>query len=118
MPATAHILVASVNPGAVATSVFEADKVQPSCFMWFVRNVATNIICVSAEKGAMPLLACAKSPSVADHPGAMFGSAGPANAGYEMRLFKLPAAIFTGANRDAAFAAINAAIVATSRTAL
>jgi len=117
-PATAHVLVASANPGAVASGVFDADKVQPSCFMWFVRNVASKLICVSAERGALPLLACATSPEVAKHPGAMFGAAGPANSGSEMRLFKLPAALFTDANRDAAFAAINAAIVSTGRKAL
>jgi NAD(P)-dependent dehydrogenase (short-subunit alcohol dehydrogenase family) len=117
-PGTAHVLVASVNPGAVATSVFDAEKVQPSCFMWFVRNFASKLICVPADKGAMPLLACATAPEVADNPGAMFGAAGPANAGFKAQLFKLPGKLFTSANRDAAFEAINAAIVSTGRKAI
>lgn len=117
-PGTAHVLVASANPGAVATSVFDPDKTQPSCFMWFVRNFASKLICVPADKGAMPLLACATAPETAEHPGAMFGAAGPANAGFKMQLFKLPAKLFTSANRDAAFEAINAAIVSTGRKAM
>ena len=117
-PSSAHVLVASANPGAVATSVFDVDKTQPTCFMWFVRNVASNLICVSSEKGAMPLLACATSPELAKNPGSMFGAAGPSNSGSKMQLFKLPKKLFTPSNRDAAFAAINAAIVSTGRKAL
>jgi NAD(P)-dependent dehydrogenase (short-subunit alcohol dehydrogenase family) len=117
-PSSAHVLVASANPGAVATGVFDTDKTQPTCFMWFVRNVAIKFIAVSAERGAQPLLACATSPEVAKHPGAMFGAAGPANSGFDARLFPLPKALFTAANRDAAFAAINAAITSTGRKAL
>jgi len=117
-PSSAHVLVASVNPGAVATSIFDADKSQPTCFMWFVRNIATKIICVSAEQGALPLLACATSPEVAKNPGAMFGSPGPSNAGFKVKLFQLPKGLFTHKNRDAAFAAINSAIESTGRKAM
>ena len=113
--ASAHVLVASANPGAVMTSIFDAEKVQASCFMWFVRNIALNIITVTADRGAMPLLACATASMVASHPGAMFGAPGPGNSGLKMQLFKLPKDLFTNANREAAFAAINAAIVATGR---
>jgi hypothetical protein len=112
------VLVASANPGAVATNIFDVDKAQPTCFMWFVRNVATKLICVSADQGALPLLACATSPAVAKNPGAMFGAAGPSNSGSKMQLFKLPKELFTSKNGDAAFAAINAAIVSTGRKAL
>ena len=116
-PASAHVLVASANPGAVTTSVFNTDKVQPSCFTWFVRNVASKLIkLVSADRGAMPLLACATAPEVENSPGAVFGAAGTSNLGYTMQLFKLPKALFTSSNRDTAFAAINAAIVSTGRT--
>ena len=113
--ASAHVLVASANPGAVLTDIFDVTKAQPSCFMWFVRNVATKIITVRADRGAMPLLACATSPLVASHPGLMFGAPGPGNDGLKLRLFALPKKLFTSANRDLAFAAINFELVAAGR---
>lgn len=113
--ASAHVLVASANPGAVLTDIFDVTKAQPSCFMWFVRNIATKIITVRADRGAMPLLACATSPLVASHPGLMFGAPGPGNDGLKLRLFALPKKLFNGANRDLAFKAINAELVASGR---
>ena len=107
-PATAHVLVASCDPGPVNTSI--VSKTKSSCLTSFL-SVVVSLVGVAPAKGAVPVIFCATSPEVAAHGGTVWAQ------GPNVKLMKLKP-YFNDENRDATFAAINAAIRKAGRAAL
>ncbi len=106
-PATAHILVASCDPGLVATAI--QTKTQSSMYT-SCASCWSGLFGKTSAQGAVPVVFCATSGEVAAHGGAMW-SEGP-----RVRLMQLKS-YFTAANRDLAFETINKAIEGMGRKA-
>ena len=129
-----HVLVTSVHPGAVRTAIWDkADKsvrrrgwmrgwgmlVHPhlplppllphwqSWLVYLAIEAIKNFVCVSVEQGATSPLFLATAPEAALVPGAMY------DVGPQIRRFDLASIKnYSPANAEAAFAALDAAIVA------
>jgi hypothetical protein len=98
--ATARIQVYSCDPGAVNTGIQHKSS---AGLITNILSLMFPLIGKTPEAGAVPVLHLATAAIPAEQGGAVF-TEGPA-----VRLFKTPS-YMSEANRDAAFAAINAAL--------
>ena len=99
-PSTRHVLVAPCHPGAINSGI--QHKLKPALWTYLL-TCFFPLNSKTPAQGAVPVMHCATAGEVAQHGGHMWGK------GPTMKLFK-PLPRFTDATRDAAMAAVNAAL--------